>query len=113
VDLWNAWLCSGASSPDEVPALRELVDAACRDVGRDAATLERTVSITVDQTGTQEIPTSMAPNTAKPLTGSPEAIAAGIRAFADQGINHLQMYLVPNTIQSIERFEKVLQQLDR
>jgi len=113
VDIWNAWLCNELSSPDEVPPLRELVDAACDEVGRDPGTLVRTVSIIVDQTGTREVPTSMAPNTAKPLTGSPETIADGIRAFADQGVSHLQMYLVPNTIDSIERFGKVLEQLDK
>lgn len=112
VDIWNAWLCSGRSSPNEVPARRELVDAACRGVGRDPTTLERTVSIIVDQTGTHEVPPSMAPNTAEPLTGSPGDIAAGIHAFANEGISHLQMYLVPNTIQSIERFGKVLEALD-
>ena len=113
VEIWNAWLCSKRSSPAEVPALRQLVDAACHDVGRDPATLERTVSITVDQTDTREVPTSMAPNTAKPLTGSPHAIAASIQDFANQGIGHLQMYLVPNTIQSIERFARVLEELDQ
>ena len=113
VEMWNAWLCAESSSPVEVPALRQLVDAACHEVGRDPSTLERSVSITVDQTDSREVPTSMAPNTAKPLTGSPQAIAAGIRAFANEGISHLQMYLVPNTIESIEGFGKVLEELQQ
>jgi hypothetical protein len=93
--------------------MREQVDNACRAVGRDPATLERSVSIMVDQTGTKEIGPSMKPDTADPLTGSPEQIADGIRAFATEGVGHLQMYLVPNTIQSIERFGAVLEALDR
>ena len=113
VEMWNAWLCAESSSPVEVPALRQLVDAACHEVGRDPSTLERSVSITVDQTDSREVPTSMAPNTAKPLTGSPQAIAAGIRAFANEGISHLQIYLVPNTIESIEGFGKVLEELQQ
>ena len=113
VEMWNAWLCAESSSPVEVPALRQLVDAACHEVGRDPSTLERSVSITVDQTDSREVPTSMAPNTAKPLTGSPQAIAAGIRAFANEGISHLQMYLVPNTIESIEDFGRVLEELQQ
>ena len=96
-----------------MPALRQLVDAACHELGRDPSTLERSVSITLDQTDSREIPTSMAPNTAKPLTGSPQAIAAGIQAFANEGIGHLQIYLVPNTIESIERFGKVLEALEQ
>jgi alkanesulfonate monooxygenase SsuD/methylene tetrahydromethanopterin reductase-like flavin-dependent oxidoreductase (luciferase family) len=113
VQMWNAWLCSERSNADEVPAHRELVDAACRDAGRNPATLERTVSIQVDPTGTGTIPLSMAPDTATPLSGSPQEIAAGIRDFAKQGITHLQVALVPNTIETIEIFGTVLDELDR
>lgn len=112
VDQWNAWLSGTRSNADQVPPMRELVDDACRRVGREPATLQRTVSIMVDQTGTKEIGPSMKPDTADPLTGSPAEIAAGIRAFANEGISHLQLYLVPNTIQSIERFGAVLDVLD-
>jgi alkanesulfonate monooxygenase SsuD/methylene tetrahydromethanopterin reductase-like flavin-dependent oxidoreductase (luciferase family) len=111
--MWNAWLCSERSNADEVPARRELVDAACRDAGRDPATLERTVSIQVDPTGTAKVPVSMAPDTATPLSGSPQEIAASIRDFARQGITHLQVALVPNTIETIEIFGTVLEELDR
>lgn len=113
VEIWNAWLSGGRSHPDQIPAMRDHVDALCRELGRDPATLERTVSIMVDQTGTREIGFSMKPDVAEPLTGSPEEVAAGIRAFADQGISHIQLYFAPNTIQSIERFEKVLALLDQ
>jgi alkanesulfonate monooxygenase SsuD/methylene tetrahydromethanopterin reductase-like flavin-dependent oxidoreductase (luciferase family) len=113
VQMWNAWLCSERSNADEVPAHRELVDAACRDAGRNPATLERTVSIQVDPTGTSTIPLSMAPDTATPLSGSPQEIAASIRDFAQQGITHLQVALVPNTIETIEIFGAVLDELDR
>ena len=113
VDSWNAWLCAGASSADEVPARRTVVDEACRAVGRDPAEVGRSVSITVDQTGAHDIPTSMAPSTAIPLTGSPEEIADGMRAFAAQGIDHLQVSLAPNTLASIESFARVLEAFDR
>jgi alkanesulfonate monooxygenase SsuD/methylene tetrahydromethanopterin reductase-like flavin-dependent oxidoreductase (luciferase family) len=113
VQMWNAWLCSERSNADEVPARRELVDAACRDAGRDPATLERTVSIQVDPTGKGKIPMSMAPDTATPHSGSPPEIAASIRDFARQGITHLQVALVPNTVETIETFGTVLEELDR
>jgi alkanesulfonate monooxygenase SsuD/methylene tetrahydromethanopterin reductase-like flavin-dependent oxidoreductase (luciferase family) len=113
VEIWNAWLSGSRSHPDQVPELRELVDTACRDAGRDPATLQRSVSIMVDQTGTREIGPSMKPEAADPLTGSPAEIAAGLRAFAAEGIDHLQLYLVPNTLASIERFAAVLAELGR
>ena len=55
----------------------------------------------------------MDPDTATPLTGSTEEIAAGLQVFADQGISHLQIYLVPNTLETLERFHKVLQAMGR
>jgi alkanesulfonate monooxygenase SsuD/methylene tetrahydromethanopterin reductase-like flavin-dependent oxidoreductase (luciferase family) len=113
VQSWNAWLCPGQSSADKVPELRDNIDAACRGVDVDPAAIERTVSIIVDQSGRHEVPASMDPDTAIPLTGSPEEIAAGLQAFADEGIGHIQVYLVPNTLETIERFRKVLEAMGR
>ena len=113
VQMWNAWLCREESAVDRVPELREQVDAACAGVGRDPAEIERTVSIMVDQSGDSELPVSMARDGVKPLTGSPEEIAAGLNAFADAGISHLQIYLVPSTPQSVEAFHKVLEAMGR
>lgn len=112
VDSWNNWLCSTASSADEVPARRALVDEACRAVGRNPAEVGRSVSIMVNLTDARDIPKSMAPSTAQPLSGSPEEIAAGMRAFAEQGIDHLQVYLIPNTVRGIESFAPVLEAFD-
>jgi alkanesulfonate monooxygenase SsuD/methylene tetrahydromethanopterin reductase-like flavin-dependent oxidoreductase (luciferase family) len=113
VDAWNSWLVQGRSHPDQVPELKEMVDAACRDVGRDPASVERTLSIMIDLDGRREFPPSMQPDPIEPIGGSTEEIAAAIRAFADQGISHLQLALVPNTIRSVERFGEVLEVLDR
>jgi alkanesulfonate monooxygenase SsuD/methylene tetrahydromethanopterin reductase-like flavin-dependent oxidoreductase (luciferase family) len=110
-DMWNAWFSGTKSDPAEVPPLRAAVDAACREVGRDPASLERSISIMVDQTGRLEIGPSMKPDSAQPLTGSPEQIAAGLRAFAAEGVSHIQMYFAPPTLGSIEAFAPVLELL--
>jgi alkanesulfonate monooxygenase SsuD/methylene tetrahydromethanopterin reductase-like flavin-dependent oxidoreductase (luciferase family) len=111
VDSWNAWLSGTRSNADQVPPLRELVDAACTEVGRDPATLERSVSVMIDMTGKREIGPSMKPDAADPISGSPEQIAASLQAFADEGIGHIQAYLVPNTIRSVEAFAPVLEMI--
>lgn len=113
VQMWNTWLCPGLSAAERVPALREGVDAICRDVGRDPAQIERTASIIVDPSGRNEVPASMDPDTAIPLSGSPQEIAAGLKAFEAEGITHLQLYLVPNTLETLESFHKVLEALGR
>jgi probable F420-dependent oxidoreductase len=112
-DQWNTWLAMSRSSPDGFTGDNALVDAACHDVGRDPATLERTVSIMVDMTGRREIPASMGRATAQPLSGTPDGIAAGIRAFGALGVSHLQMYLTPPTVTSLRAFEPVLRALGR
>lgn len=113
VQMWNKWLCREESAASQVPELREIVDTACAGVDRDPAEIERSVSIIVDPTGRNELPVSMASDTVKPLTGSPEEIAAGLEAFADEGIRHLQLCLVPNTLETLERFHKVLEAMGR
>lgn len=112
-DQWNAWLAMTDSSPHHVPPLNAAVDAACAEVGRDPATLERTISIMVDVAGGAEVPASMGRGVANPVRGTPAEIAATIRAFADQNITHLQLYLLPNTVETIRAFEPVLRELGR
>jgi len=48
-----------------------------------------------------------------PLTGTPAELAAGLKAYADAGISHLQVWLEPNTLSGIEAFARVLEELDR
>ena len=112
-DQWNAWIAGSDSSPEVVPPLNAAVDAACEAGGRDPASLERTISVMVDVRGNSEIPASMGRGEAKPITGSPEEIAASLRRFAEQHITHVQMYLLPNTVETIRAFEPVLKELGR
>jgi alkanesulfonate monooxygenase SsuD/methylene tetrahydromethanopterin reductase-like flavin-dependent oxidoreductase (luciferase family) len=51
--------------------------------------------------------------TGPPLTGSPAEIAAGLRAYADAGVSHVQVWLEPNTPAGIAAFAPVLEELDR
>ena len=46
------------------------------------------------------------------LTGSPEALAEGLRGYAHAGFTHLQIWLEPATITGIEAFAPVLDPLD-
>ena len=63
----------------------------------------------VDLTGRREIRPSMEPDVAEPLTGSPEEIAATLRAFAAEGIAHMQVYPIPNTLAGIEALAPVME----
>lgn len=112
-DLWNTWLAFGASDPAEVPPLRAAVDAACREAGRDPASLGRTVTVLVDVAARDlygpDVPSRLrGRDRVQPLTGPPEAIADALRTFAAEGIGEVQVCLAPNTPESVERFADVL-----
>ena len=113
VDSWNSWFADTGNRPDGVPALRELVDAACRDVGRDPAAVERTVAVLVELPGgAGRLQGAYSKEAPEPLTGSPTEMAAVLRAYAAHGISHVQLVVDPITVGSIRALEPVLRELD-
>jgi probable F420-dependent oxidoreductase len=113
-DSWNVWFSDVRNRPDGVPPLRALVDEACREVGRDPAAVERTVALQVRLPGgSGRLQGEAGQDPVVPLEGSSEDIAETLRAFAGEGIAHVQLVLDPITIGSIERLAPVLSVLDR
>jgi len=112
-DAWNVWFADTRNSPDGVAPLRELVDGACREVGRDPAQVERTVAVQVRLPGGQgRIQGDYAKPGAPPLEGDPDEVAEVLRAYAHEGIGHVQLVMDPITRDSIEAFAPVLARLD-
>jgi alkanesulfonate monooxygenase SsuD/methylene tetrahydromethanopterin reductase-like flavin-dependent oxidoreductase (luciferase family) len=97
-----------------VSALTAKVDAACVDVGRDPADIERTVAVLVQLPGGtgRTMGDSTAAQTMRPLGGTAEEMAEELRAYARAGIGPVQLVLDPISRESIERFARVLPLLD-
>jgi len=109
VDAWNAWYADTNNSPDGVAPLRERVDAACRAVGREPAEIERTVAVLVRLSGgSGRVQGDASRPPPKPLSGGPEAIAAGLRGYAAAGISEVQLVLDPITQASIDELAPAL-----
>jgi probable F420-dependent oxidoreductase len=111
----DAWNVDRQNDVAGVQALNARVDQACRDVGRDPASLARVIGIQVDLLDESRQPTRprqwvMAP---WPLTGTPEELAAQMRRFADARVEHLIVSLDPVSLAGIEAFIPVLEALDR
>jgi alkanesulfonate monooxygenase SsuD/methylene tetrahydromethanopterin reductase-like flavin-dependent oxidoreductase (luciferase family) len=109
VDYWNGWYAWNGNTVVGYRPIREQIDQACLAVGRDPATLRRTMAVDIhlpDSDGTHD-PRST------PLRGTPEQIAETLRAYAIEGVSHLQVVLSPNTSAAIEQFAPVLELLDR
>jgi len=113
VRYWNAWFTWFGNSAEGYVPMRALVDEACRKVGRDPSTLERTVALYVAMPGAQGGPQG---NPARPkaeaIPGDPETLAATLRAFAAEGISHVQLVLDPITADSIRALAPALALFD-
>lgn len=114
VASWNSWFADTGNRPAGVPALRERVDEACREVGRDPAEIERTVAVLVRLPGgAGRTQGDYARTAVPPVEGSPSEMAELLRGFAREGIGHVQLVLDPITVESIRALGAVLTELDR
>jgi alkanesulfonate monooxygenase SsuD/methylene tetrahydromethanopterin reductase-like flavin-dependent oxidoreductase (luciferase family) len=114
VDAWNVWFTDIDNRPEGVAPLRELVDGVCRDLGRDPAEVSRTVAVQVRLSGgIGRIQGDAGEAPVVPLAGSTAELAESMRAFAREGIGHVQLVMDPITEASIEEFALVLAELDR
>ena len=106
-DIWNEMpMANGRNDAGIAAELRILVDQACEEVGRDPATLERTLTIHVSPLGGTD---SMF---GQGHSGSPEGIAGALAQFATEGISQLQLLVSPNSLAGIEAMGPVLEALD-
>ena len=110
-DGWNGWLAFDISPAEAVRAARIGLDQACRG--------DRSGS---GDAGTQRGHRSRAPRSTPDLRPSghrgrradrgAEELAEKLRAFAREGISHVQVYLGHTTVEDIETFASVLDLLD-
>ena len=100
-DVWNGWIWA-TTTAHQVPAIREGVDAACLGVGRDPASLARSLVLVVALDGPMAEQRDV-------ITGSMDEIAARIAAFAAEGIDEVQVRLFPNDLPAIERFGRIIE----
>jgi len=111
-DGWNIWYDDIDNSPSGLRPFRERVDEACRAAGRDPSEVERTAAILVRLSGGVGRDDAGSLRGIPPLQGSSEEIAAGLRAYADEGIGHVQLVLDPISEASIAELAPVLGHLD-
>ncbi|HLK74090.1 MAG TPA: LLM class flavin-dependent oxidoreductase [Streptosporangiaceae bacterium] len=101
-DLWNTGYMG---QPETMAGPLARIEAACRQVGRDPATLGVTALIGLwfpdlqaDQPGFFD----------KPLTGTAPQLAAAMRGYADLGVRHIMFQCVPYTPEARRRLTEAL-----
>jgi alkanesulfonate monooxygenase SsuD/methylene tetrahydromethanopterin reductase-like flavin-dependent oxidoreductase (luciferase family) len=104
----DAFITAWHPSVDALGEPLARLDQACGAVGRNPATLGRTVGVIVRPGEGPHHPLPMGV-----LGGAPEAIAAGLLAFRTAGVGHVVCMLDPRTEAGIERFAPVIELVRR
>jgi hypothetical protein len=84
-----------------VPRLASL-EAICAEIGRDPATLGRSVGVVV-------LPLEPPGARASAISGSAEEIADAFRSFREAGFTQLEMMVYPGTVAAVEALAPVLE----
>ena len=115
-DIWDADAAPDSTDPTSLRPAVAMLEAACRDIGRDRASIKRTTWIRVSGPGhsqPEDHPVAAARASWGSAQGSPEEMADLFRAFAAEGFSRVQVWLDPCTVEGVEEFAQVLEILDR
>jgi alkanesulfonate monooxygenase SsuD/methylene tetrahydromethanopterin reductase-like flavin-dependent oxidoreductase (luciferase family) len=114
VQLWNAWYKDTNNSPGGLEPVLQMLDEACRKVGREPAEVERTAAVLVRLPGgTGRVMGDTTQAEIPPVQGTPVEIASRLREYADLGVAEVQLVVDPITIESIQALAPVLAELDK
>ncbi len=113
VDAWNAWFTWFGNTPDGYRPMRERIDDACRAAGRDPTTVARTVALFVAFPGAVGRSLGdLADPEVEAISGEPAILVEQLRAFAEEGVAHVQLVLDPITVDTIGALRPTLERLD-
>jgi alkanesulfonate monooxygenase SsuD/methylene tetrahydromethanopterin reductase-like flavin-dependent oxidoreductase (luciferase family) len=101
-DIWNTGYMG---EPDTMAEPLAKIAAACREVGRDPATLDVTALIALWFPDLRPDKPKAFENL---LTGTPREIAAAMRGYAELGVPHIMFQLVPSNEESLRRLTEAL-----
>ena len=98
----------GRSHPDVVAPLQQEVDRACREVGRDPATLERSVAVAVSLAGHDP---GLVSRWGEVIAGPPDRVAPVLARFAAEGFSRIIVAADPMSPRGIEALAPVVHAL--
>ncbi len=99
VDAWNVWYTEFGNRPDRFASLSTEVSEVARRAGRDPAEIRRSacVRVVLDRRAAER----SIEDGVRPLEGGVQAIASGLREFADAGADEAILVVTPITEASI------------
>jgi len=102
-DLWNTGY---TGKPETMAEPLRKIEAACREVGRDPATLGVTALVGLWFPDLQPKKPTFFDN---PLSGTAEEIAAAMRGYAELGVQQIMFQCEPYVPQTLQRLTEALQ----
>jgi alkanesulfonate monooxygenase SsuD/methylene tetrahydromethanopterin reductase-like flavin-dependent oxidoreductase (luciferase family) len=102
-DIYSCYVEERAHVDEVAPRLESLV-AICAEVGRDPASIGRSVGVSVR-------PLDVAGLRPDVISGSADEIADAVRAFRDAGFTQLEMMVGPGTLAAFEALAPVVERL--
>ena len=112
VQSWNAWFASFGNTVGGCATLLESLRSACERAGTDYEALQKTVAVLVQAPGgTGRAAGDDGKEAPTPIMGNPNAVAECLSAYADIGIDEVQLVLDPITQASINWCGDVLSAL--
>jgi alkanesulfonate monooxygenase SsuD/methylene tetrahydromethanopterin reductase-like flavin-dependent oxidoreductase (luciferase family) len=101
-DLWNTGYMG---QPETFAGPLAKIEAACREIGRDPATLGKTVLIGLWFPDLQARRPGIFDHT---LSGTAQELAAAMRGYAELGVQHIMFQCEPFTPQALQRLTEAL-----
>lgn len=105
-DAYNTDMLLDVDDAKPAEELFAIVEGACREVGRDPATLRRTSGCSLGLAGFEDVPAGP-PSVI--LHGSNDEIIDKLAAYAAIGVEHFTVWLHPWTLQSVERLAPIVE----
>jgi alkanesulfonate monooxygenase SsuD/methylene tetrahydromethanopterin reductase-like flavin-dependent oxidoreductase (luciferase family) len=102
-DIYSCYVEERADVDEVAPRLASL-DAICAEIGRDPATIGRSVGVSVR-------PLDAAGLRPELISGSAGEIADAVRSFREAGFTQLEMIVGPGTVAALEALAPVVEQL--
>lgn len=102
-DLWNTGYMG---QPETMAGPLATIEAACREVGRDPATMGVTALIGLWFSDLQQEKPAFVDD--KHLEGTPEELAAAMRGYAELGVQHIMFQYAPYTGEARRRLTEAL-----
>jgi alkanesulfonate monooxygenase SsuD/methylene tetrahydromethanopterin reductase-like flavin-dependent oxidoreductase (luciferase family) len=106
-DIWS-YFVRERSEPAEFVPLVQMLEAACAEIGRDPATIGRSVGIFIEPTeatGSEEIGFGV------PVRGSADQVADALQAFTEIGVTQIECMLWPPTVETLAAMRPVVERL--